>query len=136
MSLTETRYTFKKEERLSRKKIIDNLFKHGKSFYINPFRVIYLKESEEGPFPAQVLITISRKSYHNTPERNMIRRKIREAYRYSKTEFYEALNSKQMKCAFAMIYNGSISLSNEEIRQKINLCLKRLIRELNEHSSS
>ena len=136
MSLNSPRYTFKKEERLSRKKIIDNLFKRGKSFYINPFRVIYLKESVEGPFPAQLLITISRKIYHNTPERNRIRRKIREAYRYSKTEFYEALNSKQMTCVFAMIYNGSISLSNEEIRQKINLCLKRLIRELNEHSSS
>jgi ribonuclease P protein component len=136
MSLNSPRYTFKKEERLSRKKIIDNLFKSGRSFYINPFRVVYLKGVTDGPFPAQILITVSRKSYQSIPERNLIRRKIREAYRYSKGEFYEALNSAQMSCAFILMYSGHKSLSTAEIRQKINQCLKRLMRELNEHYSS
>lgn len=132
MSPGSSQYTFGKEERLCRKKVIDNLFSNGKSFYSNPFRVIYVKEGIENAFPAQVLITISRKAYRNATERNRIRRKIREAYRYSKEEFYLSLQKSGLKCAFVLIFNGNPNLSTDDLRQKINQCLKRLIRELNE----
>ncbi|MCY7409968.1 MAG: hypothetical protein LH473_06830, partial [Chitinophagales bacterium] len=43
-------FTFKKEERLSSKKLIDELFKDGSSFYLQPFKILILEKKFELTF--------------------------------------------------------------------------------------
>lgn len=85
--------------------IIDRLFKRGnpevQTFYGFPFRVVYMKEEgerEEGgreigedkhaltpppPYP-QVLFSVSKRNFKRAVDRNLIRRRCREAYRLHK----------------------------------------------------
>src|SRR5258705_10665449 len=104
------RFTFKKEERLSRKKLIDELFKSGSSFYLAPFKIIFLKNKEgiisnllgsgENRFPAQVLISVSTKNFKRSVDRNKIKRLIREAYRMNKHVLYDSLKKKKFQLIF------------------------------------
>jgi ribonuclease P protein component len=117
--------TFKKHERLSGQKIIDTLFSEGKIFVVSPFRVVWLEYELAGQSPAQVLISVSKKRIKNAVDRNLVKRRIREAYRKNKDEFYEFLNRNQVKCAFALLYNSDLIADYKEIEEKINLLLQR-----------
>ena len=127
MAPAALKYTFRKNERLHSKKAIESLFSKGRSFHVSPFRVIWLPERPVNKIPAQVLIAVSRKNFKTSVERNSLKRKVREAYRLAKPEFYERLLAKDKACIFALIYVNNTVLSNEEITKKINVVLTRLI---------
>ncbi|RED93595.1 ribonuclease P protein component [Marinoscillum furvescens] len=69
-----------KKERLSSKKEIEELFKNGSSFYLHPLLLKYQQVA-----PAQtgqaVLFSVSRKKFKRAVDRNLIKRRMREAYR-------------------------------------------------------
>ncbi len=117
--------TFKKHERLSGQKIIDTLFSEGKIFVVSPFRVVWIEYELAGQSPAQMLISVSKKRIKKAVDRNLVKRRIREAYRKNKDEFYEFLNRNQVKCAFALLYNSDLIADYKEIEEKINLLLQR-----------
>lgn len=118
--------TFKKKERLSGKKIIDKLFSDGKSFFISPFRVVWLDYNLETKYPARVLITVSKKQFKRAVDRNLLKRRTREAYRKNKVSFYDFLEHKGKNCVFALLYASGKIVLYKEIEQKIILILQRL----------
>ena len=91
-------YTFKKEERLCNKKLIDELFHNGSSFLCYPFKVSWLLVDEPAQFPAQVLFSVSKKRYKRAVDRNLIKRRMREAYRLHKQQhLYDLLSMQPIK---------------------------------------
>ena len=104
------KFTFKKSERLNSKKVIEQLFdKKGRetnqSVFLYPFRVSYVKEVEsqelkdesEKEFDSlltlnaqplahspQILISVSKRFFKHAVDRNLIKRRTREAYRLNK----------------------------------------------------
>ncbi len=118
--------TFTKEERLSKSKLIDELFSEGKKFSIAPFRIVWLNTEIESEYPAQVLINVSKKQFKRAVDRNLIKRRIREAYRKHKVDFYSVLNKNAKKCVFALLYNSVEITSYKEIEEKIILIFQRL----------
>ncbi len=118
--------TFKKEERLSSKKIVDKLFSEGKSFAIHPFRVVWLNYDLKSEYPAQILISIPKKKFKRAVDRNLLKRRIREAYRKNKASWYEFMIENNLKCVFAVLYNSHEIASYKAIEEKIILILDRL----------
>jgi ribonuclease P protein component len=95
------KFTFTREERLNKETWIKELFEKGISLKIYPFRVLHLRHPEqEYPFN-QVLISVSIKNFKRAVDRNLLKRRIREAYRVQK----DVLQSDH-KLLIALIYTS------------------------------
>lgn len=73
---------FGKDERLYRKKEIKELFDKGSSFYLYPFRVRVMDDPDSDHH--RVLFSVSRRNFKKAVDRNLIKRRMREAYRRNK----------------------------------------------------
>ena len=95
--------TFCKSERLCSKKVIEALFKNGKSFYCSPFLIVWAYGTSDMPYPAQVAFSVPKRGFKLAVARNLIKRRTREAYRKNKAILYNFLNSCDIKIVFTMI---------------------------------
>jgi ribonuclease P protein component len=120
-------YTFKKEERLCNKKLIDELFHNGSSFLCYPYRVSWLAVEENAEFPVQVLIAVPKKRYKRAVDRNLVKRRIREAYRLNKQEhLYNLLTAADKKIIFSVGYIGKEIEPYPVMEKKMLKLLKQL----------
>jgi len=122
--------SFKKYERLCSRKEIDRLFEQGSSFGSYPFRILFIENPEEKIQPVKVGISIPKKTFKSAVKRNLLKRRIREAYRINKQELYAALK-KENKCYSVMIiYTAKEITDYQFIESKIIVTLQRLILEI------
>jgi len=125
-SSSQTRFTFKKEERLSGKKLIDELFENGSSFYLQPFRILFLEKKMESLSSAQVLISVPKKNFKRAVDRNKIKRLIRESYRVNKFLLYSSLERNNKQLAIGILYTSKIMEPFSLIQEKIIAVLTKL----------
>ncbi|PCH96723.1 MAG: ribonuclease P protein component [Bacteroidetes bacterium] len=122
-------HTFTKAERLTSKKTIDALFELGTSFAIKPLRIIWLESKLTSSYPVQVVIVVPKKNISRAVDRNLIKRRLREAYRKNKDLLYEYLLKTKKQYAIAILFTGTEPLAYKEVEAKIILSLQRLIKE-------
>lgn len=114
------KHSFKKKERLKSKKLIKELFSKGSSFFLYPFKILYLPASN-GSVTNQAIIAVSSRSFKKAVDRNKIRRRIREAYRLNKS----ILNGNP-PLIIAFVFVGKEILPYQNIEIKLKLILQRL----------
>jgi ribonuclease P protein component len=119
-------FSFRKDEILRKKKLIDRLFSEGTSFFIYPFKIFWLATPLDTSFPAQILISVGKRAFRNAVDRNSIKRQIRETYRQNKHKLYENLEKHEFQCIMAIIYTANVRLPSEDMETKIKAVLKRL----------
>jgi ribonuclease P protein component len=120
---------FPKEERLHSKKLIQELFDKGSSFYLYPFKIIILRNAAYPATEHQVLISVSKRKFKLAVDRNLIKRRINEAYRLNKQLLYSNENIKE-PLLIAYIYTGKESHPFQFIQSKLIKSTKRLIVEV------
>jgi ribonuclease P protein component len=125
-------YTFKKEERLCNKKLIDELFHKGSSFLCYPFKASWLLVDDAvQTVPAQLLISVSKRRYKHAVDRNLVKRRLREAYRLNKQQhLYELLVDANKKIIISIGYIGKQIESYELFDKKMLKLFKQLSEEL------
>ncbi|MFA9371746.1 MAG: ribonuclease P protein component [Labilibaculum antarcticum] len=128
------RFTFKKAERLTHKILIGKLFSEGKGFICYPFRIVWKEANLNSEYPAQVAITVSKRSFKKAVTRNLLKRRIREIYRLNKAEFYSELEIRNVRLAFMIVYLPKTILKTSEMEDKLIKALKRLPKEYEKHS--
>jgi ribonuclease P protein component len=116
------KFTFKKAERLSKEKTIQELFDKGSSFYLHPFKVVYILHPEQAAAAHQILISVSSRNFPRAVDRNLIKRRMREAYRLQK----EIIQLGSKKGVFAFLYTSKTMLPFTEIRNKLFLVLEKI----------
>lgn len=124
--------TFKKEERLCSKKSLDLLFKNGSSFLVYPFRLTYLFIDEVHQYPVQVVINVAKKRYKRAVDRNLIKRRTREAYRLQKELLlYSGLGARKELLLLSLQFIGKEKYAYDFFEKKIAVALKKLISQIN-----
>jgi ribonuclease P protein component len=72
------------DTRLKSKKVIDKLFKDGKSAFSFPIKMVYLLSNDKsGEYGTQSGVSVSKRQFKRAVDRNLIKRRIREAVRLS-----------------------------------------------------
>ena len=125
-----TRNTFNKEERLCSKTKLDKLFTEGNSVFVFPFKFIYQPNNDLNSYPAQVVISEPKKNFKKAVDRNKIRRRIREAYRLYKPDFYEKLNQQKCKLSIMILYLDKEIKEYQKIEKGLQKGLKKLIEKI------
>jgi len=132
--------SFRKDEILRKKKLIDRLFAEGSSFFVYPFKIYYLPSLLETQFPVQILISVGKRAFRHAVDRNRIRRQIKEVYRQNKHVIYDHLAGQNRQCILAILYTANVRMPKDELDLKIKAIIKRLNKEidknLNNHSFS
>lgn len=98
--------SFHKSERLCSKKQMELLFKKGRSSNAYPVKLTMIETGEEMKFPAQVMFVVPKKSFKRSPDRNKLKRRMREVYRTNKSAMYQNLSRDNRKLLLAFIYTG------------------------------
>jgi ribonuclease P protein component len=139
--------TLGKQERLKSRKLIEQLFKGGKSFTVFPYRAYYLlpeikalktvsKSSDGGNHLLQFGVGVSSKHFKHAVDRNRIKRLTREAYRLQKIPLQELIQLKRVPFALFLVYTGKELPVYEVVSEKIAVILNRLIKTANEIPAS
>jgi ribonuclease P protein component len=108
------KFRFQKEERLNRKKIIDELFKKGPSRLFFPLKLIATHHPDSNQHIHQVLVTVPARNFKKAVDRNTLKRRIREGYRLNK-----ALLPASPALCLAYIYIAKEILPSASIHQAI-----------------
>ncbi len=149
------KHTFKKSERLSSKKIIDQLFdKKGSETLLSafhyPFRVFYIQnifsentisetnlileanllDKKDETKQVQILISVSKRLFKKAVDRNLIKRRTREAYRLNKNVNVEK-ETKDSKLKHKIAYIGFVYIGKKiETFQKIEKTMVLLLNKI------
>jgi ribonuclease P protein component len=121
------RETFEKSERLCSTKIISGLFENGNIFHTSLFKVVWNKSPIILPYAAQITFSVSKRGFRLAVTRNLIKRRMREAYRKNKFILYEFLNAENKQIVLIVIIKGDKVPDFTTVEISINEMLKRLI---------
>jgi ribonuclease P protein component len=118
---------FNKEERLCSKKSLDLLFKNGSSFLLYPFRLTFLFIEQPHQYPAQVVINVAKKRYKHAVDRNLIKRRTREAYRLQKEALlYKSLINRKDLLLLSLQFIGKEKYDYAFFEKKLAMAFKKL----------
>jgi ribonuclease P protein component len=108
------RFTFRKEEKLKKEKLIKELFDKGSSFYLFPFKVLVLYNPDQTVPFHQVLFSVSKRNFKRAVDRNLIKRRMREAFRLNKNRIPAS-----KKLLIAYIYSAKEILTFAQIQERL-----------------
>lgn len=123
---------FPLKEHLKSKSIIDKLYATGASVTAFPLRAVFMELPAESPHTtASILISVAKRRFRHATDRNLVKRRIREAYRLNKQPFIGTLNEENKKIAVAIIYIDTKHNSTEFLKRKMQKLLASIIEKNN-----
>lgn len=117
--------TLPKAERLHSLKAIRRLFTDGESAFAYPFRYMVISESGEQS-GVEVLFSVPKRYHKRANKRNLLKRRMREAYRQHKSELVAYATERGLHIELALIYTSKDIVSYKSVENAVCKVLERI----------
>ncbi len=126
-----TRNTFGKHERLTNRRLIERLFASGRAYKLYPLMLLVLPLEDEADSEVQLLVSVSKRNFKRAPDRNRLKRLIREGWRCNKHDLYKQLSAAGLNVAAAYVFIGrDAGVEATDVAAKISALNQRLIEDI------
>ena len=126
-------YTLPRSERISSLKAIRRLFSEGRGGFVYPIRYMALssdsaqsEESKSEERGVEVLFSVPKKFHKRANKRNLLKRRMREAYRLNRQLLVEKLGAQAKELDLALIYSAKELHSYKTIENVIRKVLEQV----------
>jgi ribonuclease P protein component len=98
------KFTLGKEERLKNNLSIQQLLKDGKVISNFPLKLFWnFSPDPHQYFPVRAAMIVPKRKFKRAVDRNLMKRRLREAYRLNKPVLYETLDQQQRKIRMVVL---------------------------------
>ena len=118
------RFTFNKKDRLKSKKLIDQLFKEGKSVTVYPLRMVYIGTTFDDGSKLKAGVSVSKRGFKKAVDRNRIKRLLRESYRLNKSNYFNNITT---PFALMILYIGKDKPTFGQVETQMDQLFKKFI---------
>ena len=115
-----------KKEIVRSKKLISSLFENGKYIGAASLGLLFLPVLQDENTVTQVLFTVPKRKIRKATDRNLLKRRMKEAYRKNKSKF----EIKDHALVIAIIYQKSYIQSYSYIEDELKKLMQRLNQKL------
>ena len=123
-------FEFPKKQKLCSETVIKDMFYNGKSFTTSALRLVWKEDNGKDEVTIKSIIVVPKKKIRLALKRNIIRRRMKEAYRLNKIELENILKDKKLQLNIAIIYQKDKILPYKTVEEEIKLILERLSKEI------
>ena len=126
-------FTLPRSERIRSLKAIRRLFSEGRGGFVYPIRYMALssdsaqsEESKSEERGVEVLFSVPKKFHKRANKRNLLKRRMREAYRLNRQLLVEKLGAQAKELDLALIYSAKELHSYKTIENVIRKVLEQV----------
>ena len=132
MNTAALRYFLGKDSRLKSRKAIDALFASGRSFHVYPVKMTW--QAEPGSGKIQAGVSVSKKRFKKSVDRNRVKRLLREAYRMEQHALTDAVKDSGKDVRLFFHYTGNELPELAGLRVAVQSAIRKLIKMLDARS--
>lgn len=122
------KFSLKKHEKLKSKLLLDKLFTDSSSVFAHPIKVLFLTDViQDGEWPLLFSVSVPKRKIKSAVKRNLIKRRIREAYRLHKLDLETKLKENSAtRLSIMLIYIESEAKEYAQIEKAVIKVIKKL----------
>ena len=117
-------FKFNKREKLKSKKLIEQLFREGKSITHFPLKLYYVPVDNSQEVKIKTAVSVPKKNFKKAVERNRIKRLLREGYRLNKHLIF---NNIEGNFAFLILYLGKDLPRHSEVDRATKVIFQKFV---------
>jgi ribonuclease P protein component len=126
-------YTLGREERLRSNLSIQQLLKHGRVISSFPLKLFWdFSQDPHQHFPVRTAISVPKRKFRRAVGRNLMKRRLREAYRLNKPGLYETLEQRQQKIQMVILLLSDEFIPYARMERAMREIIRLLANKVNE----
>ncbi|MCB9170602.1 MAG: ribonuclease P protein component [Flavobacteriales bacterium] len=119
------RPTFRKHERLSGRKLIEQVVREGVVVHRPPFRITGLSVTDENAYPIRIAFAVPKRRLPRAVDRNRMKRLMREVWRLNKQRYVEHCREGMSCYALLVAFQGRTTMPYAVVEDKMIPALDR-----------